>query len=216
MPPPKEPMAKVRYFWRKDPAYKVLMIALSVVLAAGLVFVSLISNALMRNPKLFTADATISQSLPTVVVPIGTVDLRPTFPPPGGGKGTGSSSQPPAQGTPALQPTSTDQTGQGGQLTLDITSIPNRVLNNSIVDVSVNASQPDISVSLVVLYSTLPYRATAGPAITDGNGDAILSWSVSVVAFGRHTQAMVYAVASDQNGQQVQSQPVTVQITSGG
>jgi hypothetical protein len=216
-PPPKQPVDRLRYYWRKDPSYKVFMIAIGMVLIAGLIFVSLVSNALLRNPKLFALDNTLSQTPPTGVVPLGTVDLRPTFPPPGGGKGTGSSSQPPSQSTPALQPTTVQASPQpGGPLTVQITSIPNRVFNNSIVDVSVNTNLPNVTVDLVALYTVPPYRAVVGPVTTDGSGNATLSWSVSVYIFGSRTQASVYAVAKDQNGQRVQSQAVNVQITRAG
>jgi len=217
--PPKQPMARLRYYWRKDPSYKVLMIAIGMILIAGLIFVSLVSNALLRNPKLFALDNTLSQTPPTGVVPVGTVDLRPTFPPPGGGKGTGNSSQPPAQSTPALQPTTVQPSPfpqPGGPLTVQITSIPNRVFTNSIVEVSVNTNLPNVTVVLVALYTAPPYRAVVGPVTTDGSGNATLSWSVSVYIFGSRTQATVYAVAKDQNGQRVQSQAVNVQITRSG
>ncbi len=36
---PKSTLARLAYYWQKDPAYKVLMIAMVVVLLAGIVFV---------------------------------------------------------------------------------------------------------------------------------------------------------------------------------
>src|SRR5438477_13085706 len=62
MPPPKAPLARLRYFWHKDPAYKVLMIAIGAVLVAGLVFASLLSDTLLRNPNLFAMNNTFSQN----------------------------------------------------------------------------------------------------------------------------------------------------------
>jgi hypothetical protein len=219
-PPPKQPIDRLRHYWQKDPAYKVFMIAIGMVLVASLVFVSLVSSALVRNPKLFALNNTVSQTPPTGVAPASTVDLRPTFPPPGGGIGTGSSSQPPAQSTPELQSTPTVQLSPspqtGGPLTVQITSIPNHVSNNSVVPVSVNTNLPNITVVLVALYRVAPYRDVVGPLTTDGNGDATFSWSVSVFIFGNSTQATVYAVAKDQNGQRAQSQAVIVQISRGG
>src|SRR5580700_10836380 len=44
-PLPAKPVAKLRYFWGKDPAYKVLMIAIGVVVVAGIVSLSLVSLA---------------------------------------------------------------------------------------------------------------------------------------------------------------------------
>src|SRR2546430_10063616 len=84
--PPMQPIDRLRYYWQKDPAYKVLMIAIAVVVIAAIVFASLVSNAMLRNSH-STANNSISQNPPTVV-PTGTVDLRPTFSAPIGGSGT--------------------------------------------------------------------------------------------------------------------------------
>lgn len=216
--PPKNPFARLGYFWSKDPAYKVLMIAIGAVLIAGLFSVSLVSGAMLHNPNFFTLNSRFSQLPPTSVVPTGTVNLRPTFPPPAGGQGSNTSSQPPTQGTPALQPTANDtptvQPTQGGQLTVQITGIPQHVMNNSTVDVVVNASEANVDVMLDVRYTAPPFRDFAGPSTTDANGNAIIPWSVAVSRFGGFggVQATVVAVARDQNGQQAESQPVVVDI----
>lgn len=221
-PPPRQPVAKLRYYWQKDPAYKVLMIAIAMVMVAGLIFVSLISNMLLRNPNFLAIDSTTSSL--TAVVPTGTVDLHPAFPPPNGGNGSTSSSQPPAHSTPILQPTPnatstaslpTPTPGEGS-LTVTITSIPVRVSNNRTVNVGVNTSLPNVTVAIVVFYTVPPFRYLSSPTITNGSGDASLSWSVSIITYGRHTQAMVYAIAKDQNGQKAQSQAVAVQVNSSG
>src|SRR5947209_13557473 len=137
--PPKDPLARVMYFWRKDPAYKVLIVAVGLILVAGLLFVSLVTSAM--NSNFFKPGNTSSQVPPVGVTPSGTVDLRPAFAAPGGGQGSSTSSQPPAQTTPALQPT-VDTTpitqvsptpDQGGALEVQITDIPNRVRNGSVV-----------------------------------------------------------------------------------
>ena len=214
--PPKGPLARLGYFWRKDAAYKVLMIAVGMVFIAGLLFISLFGGTLLHNP--FGLNSTFSQ-IPPTVLPSGTVDLRPTFAPPGGGHGSSTSSQPPTQGTPALQPTAnstpTVQPTQGGTLTVQIIGIPHHVTNNSVVQVVVNASEPDVSVVLEVRYNVPPFRASAGPSTTDANGNAIIPWSVMVFKFGG-AEAEVVAVATDQNGQEAQSDPVVVQIAGFG
>ena len=215
-PPPKGPFARLGYFWRKDPAHKVLILAVGVMLIAGLLSVSLVSGAVLHNPNFFSLNSAFSQVPPTAIVPTGTVDLRPTFPPPAGGQGSGSSSQPPAQGTPTLQPTiSSSPTAQptsgNGILTLQITDLPHHVMNNSVVNVGVNASEPNVSVTLYISYNAPPYRGSAGPSITDGSGNASIAWSVAVFKFGG-ARAVVVAIARDSNGQQAQSQPVTVGI----
>lgn len=212
-PVPKGAVARLTYYWRKDPAYKVLIIAMAAVLVAGMVFVSLASTAFVGNA--FTSRS--SQNPPTGANPTGTVDLRPSFPTPGGGSGGNQSSQPPMQSTPALQPTNTGQAsptpGGGGTLTVQITSIPSQVTNGSRVNVGVNTSEPGVSVLLVIRYNVAPSRATAGPQISDSDGNATISWFVFVYGPGQKSvQATVYAVATDQNGQRAKSQSVTVQV----
>jgi len=216
--PPKDPFARLIYFWRKDPAYKVLIIAVGLVLIAGLLSFSLVSRAM--NPNFFKLNSTSPQAPPTGVTPSGTVDLRPAFPSPGGGQGSSTSSQPPAESTPALQPTvdntqSSPTPGQGGTLTVQITGIPNRVQNGSVVDVGVSTNEANVTVELYVVYSAPPYRDFAGPHMTDDGGNATIPWSVSVYKIGG-ARATVVAIARDQNGQQAQSQPVSVQIAGFG
>lgn len=215
-PVPRDVFARVTYYWRKDSAYKVLMVAMVVVLIAGIVFVSLASAAFFGNSSSPTASSS-PQTIPTGVNPTGTVDLRPNFPTPGGGSGSSQSSQPPLRQTPSLQPTNSDQSsptpGNGGSLTVQFTNIPTQVANGSRVQVGVNTSEPGATVTLVVRYNVQPYRATAGPAMTDGNGDATLSWFVFVFVSGQKSaQATVYVAATDQNGQHARSQAVNVQI----
>ncbi|MGH2482015.1 MAG: hypothetical protein ACRDHW_20390, partial [Ktedonobacteraceae bacterium] len=152
-PLPQTPLAKLRYFWGKDPAYKVLVIAISAVVIAGLLLLSLVSSTLLHNTKLFAMGNSFSPAPPTGVTPIGTVDTHPTFPPPAGGTGSGTSSQPPAQSTVVLQPTVDSTATTGGQLTVSISGVPGRVHNNSVVNVSVNTSEPNVTVELVVRYT---------------------------------------------------------------
>ena len=216
--PPKDPLARLIYFWRKDPAYKVLIIAVGLVLIAGLLFFSLVSRAM--NPNFFKLNSTSPQAPPTAVTPSGTVDLRPAFPSPGGGQGSSTSSQPPAQSTPALQPTidntqSSPTPGQGGTLTVQITDIPNHVQNGSVVDVGVSTHEANVTVELYVVYNAPPERGFAGPRMTDDGGNTSIPWSVSVYKTGG-ARAIVVAIARDQNGQQAQSQPVSVQIVGFG
>ncbi len=209
--------AKLAFYWHKDPAYKVLMIAMTAVLVAGVVFVSLASAALLGNSNLFSASYT-PQVVPKGTGPTG-VNPHPTFAPPGGGIGTNQqSSQPPLQPTPALQPTNpTDQQtptpAAGGALTVQFTNIPSQVSNGSYVRVGVNTGEPNVTVELVIRYSGQGGRSTAGPVMSDSNGDATIPWYVLTYGFGRkNVQAYVYAVATDQNGQSSRSQTVTVQV----
>jgi len=219
-PAPKGAISKLTYYWRKDPAYKVLIIALAMVLIASVVFVSLASAAFSGNPN--SSASSVAQNPSPPAKATGTVDLRPTFPNPAGGNGTNQSSQPPLYQTPSLPSTSptaqaSPTQGNGGTLNVQITNIPAVVNNGSIVNVGVNTSEPGTDVLLVIRYDVPPNRATAGPATTDGGGNATISWSVFVYSFRQRTvQATVYAVATDQNGQQARSQDANVQVNAGG
>ena len=219
---PKDIGARLAFYWRKDPAYKVLMIAMTMVLLAGIVFVTLASAAFLGNSSLLASTSSSPQAIPKGANPTGVVDLRPTFSTPGGGSGSNQNdSQPQMQPTPALQPTSAVQSsptpGGGGTLTVQITSIPSQVINGSNVIVGVNTSEPGVSVLLVIRYSVLGGRSTAGPQMTDGNGNASIPWFVYTFGFGhKAVYAYVYALATDQNGQQAKSQTVPVQVLTGG
>ena len=215
---PKGVGARLAFYWHKDPAYKVLMIATTMVLIAGIIFVSLASAAFLGNSSFVASTSSTPQAIPKGSNPTGTVNLRPTFPAPGGGSGTNQqSSQPPVQSTPALQPTSTGQpsptAGGGGTLNVQFTSLPHQVKNGSYVSVGVNTGEPGVNVELVIRYSSQGGRSTAGPQTTDSNGNASIPWFVYTFGFGqKNVQAFVYAFATDQNGQTARSQTVPVQI----
>ena len=216
-PPPRSPFAKLVYFWRKDPAYKVLIIAVAMVVIAGLLLTTLATNTLLHGFGGLASGGSGVQSPGGTGQPVATVDNKPTFPTPGGGHGSTVTSQPPMQSTPNLQPSATSQPtttpGPQGGLTVQITSIPNRVRNNTAVDVGVTTNGANLQVSLQIIYTALPYRSFAGPVITDNNGNAHIRWSVNVYAFSNRTvTATVYAVVRDQNGQTVRSQPAYVLV----
>ena len=215
-PAPQKVLPKLAWYWRKDPAYKVFMIAIAMVVVASIVFVSLVSAALFGHTS---SGASLSQTPPAKVTPTGKVDLRPTFPKPTGGNGTSQSSQPPAQSTPVVGPTAqpTGTVQSGGQLTLQITGYPSTVANNSTVPITVSTNQPGITVYLQIHYNATSLRNTAGPGTTDGNGNVTIPWTVSVFSFGRkNVQATVLAIGIDQNGQRVYSPQVVIQVLLNG
>jgi len=215
-PPPRSPFAKLVYFWRKDPAYKVLMIAVVMVVIASLLLTTLATTSLLHGFGGLASGGSGVQNPGGTAQLVGTVDNKPTFPTPGGGHGSTVTSQPPVQSTPNLQPTSPPQPTPGpqGGLTVQITSIPNRVRNNTAVDVGVTTNGANLQVSLQITYTALPYRSLAGPVTTDNNGNANIRWSVNVYAFSNRTvTATVYAIVRDQNGQTVRSQPAYVLVT---
>ncbi len=213
-PAPKKILPRLAWYWRKDPAYKVFMIALVMVVVASVVLVSLAGASLFGRSS---SGASLSQTPPSKVAPGGPVDLHPTFPTPSGGHGSGQSSQPPAQNTPSIGSTDTGTvqptTQPGGQLSVQITNYPAIVMNNSTVDITVYTNQPGISVYLQIRYNVPPSRAYAGPGTTDANGNATIPWTVFVSSFGRkNAQATLTAIATDQNGQHVSSDPVVIQV----
>lgn len=217
-PAPKKVLPKLAWYWRKDPAYKVFMIAIAMVVVACIVFASLVSAALFGRSS---SSVSLSQTPPAKVTPRGTVDLHPTFPKPVGGNGTGQSSQPPAQNTPSLGPTATAQptvtTQPGGPLTLQITGYPSTVANNSTVPITVSTNQPGVTVYLQIRYTGSPQRPFAGPGTTDANGNVTIPWTVSVFTFNRrNVQATLTAIGIDQNGHRVNSPPVVVQVLLNG
>jgi hypothetical protein len=221
-PVPAGVKAKLAFYWHKDPAYKVLMIAMTMVLVAGVVFVSLASAAILGNSNFFASSYT-PQSIPKGTDPTGVVNLRPTFPAPGGGSGTNQqSSLPPLRPTPVIQATNptnqqTPTPGGGGTLNVHFTSIPQQVTNGSYVSVGVNTGEPGATVELVIHYSGQAGHSTAGPQVSDSNGDATIPWFVYTYGYGqRNTQAYVYAIATDQNGQRMRSQTVVVQVLTKG
>jgi hypothetical protein len=215
---PTELLPKIIYYWRKDPAYKVFMIAIGLVVLAAIVFASLGSATLLGKPT----SSSITTNPPTGLAPKGTVDLRPTFTKPNGGSGSGQTSQPPAQGTTTIinvtpsptasltpQPT---QPGQGGPLTLAITSYPPTVTSGTRVDITISTNQPGVTVSLEVRSNAQPRNYIAGSATTDANGNATISWFVFFIGTTHKVTATLTAIAQDQQGQQVASNPVTVQV----
>ncbi len=207
-------LEKFWYLVRKDPAYRLLLIAVVMVLISSIIFVSFASSLFFAPPQ---------SSLPpgpagTTVV--GTVDLRPTFPPPHGGQGSTASSQPPKHATPVLtnNQNTTPQTPPppGGALSIQITGLPGQVFNNTTVSVTVTTNQPGVTVRLVVQYNVAPGFFSSGAQTTDGGGTATLSWRIRVLGTRNTATARVIAIAQDQNGQQAISPAVTVQIVTGG
>lgn len=212
---PQNPFTKLKYLWRSDPAYKVLMVSIATVLVASLVFVTI--GGIVFAQASFGNTNTLARTNPQ-----SPTDMHPTFPTPSGGQGSTSSSQPPQNPTPILQdnppitlPTDPTLTIGGGQPTLEITTIPQQVHNNTTVQVGVTANMADMSVHLQVIYNALPGTFISGTVMTDGNANATLTWNVHVMTLTtttRNITAHVVAVGQGPDGQQVSSQPVTVQI----
>lgn len=207
--------SRLYQLWRKDPAYTVLSLAITLVIIASLTFVVLGAHALLggNNGSLWSSAQTQHPAAPTVS---GTVDNKPSFPTPNSNKGSSSSSQPKAGPTPNLQPTPTAPSDQG-TLSVQIVSIPNVVRNNTRVLVIVQTSEPGVSVRLQVTYDAAPFFYNSNTRTTSGDGTASLTWNVRVLSAGGNggngVQATVIVTATDRNGQQAVSQPATVMVT---
>ena len=115
-------------------------------------------------------------------------------------------------------PSQTPSTGRvatsAPALTVQIISISDHVENGTMVPVKIQTSQPDLSVRLQATYQVPPFSSTTGPKTTDGAGRATIDWPVNVSSFEGNTQSTVTVVATNQNGQQVMSNPVTVTIAN--
>ncbi len=215
------PVSKLGALWRADPAYKVLIVAAVTVLISGIIFAAFLVNTFAQQTK-STSQAVISSKATTTAPTTPPINTPPAFPTPSGGQGsTQGSSQPPKSAPvvlPTLTPSSANQqptqapTNQN--LQLQITDIPQQVSNNSDVQVTVMANQPGVFVHLQVTFDNSLITNTAGPQQTDGNGNVTLDWHVSDISFKQNFVARITAIATDQNGQTVQSQTVSVQVSN--
>lgn len=196
---------------RKEPAYFVLTLAIALVLITSIIFVALGASVFFNNNgQQWNSSQTEREPGQT---PSGTVDAKPSFPTPASNQGSNQSSQPAAGPQPTFQPSPTTQ----GPLSVQITSIPNVVHNNTRVHVVVQTSEPNVDVRLQVTYDVVPFFYAVSGHTTDGNGNATLPWNIRVFlnnTFNQSAQATVTVIATDQQGQQATSQPVSVIVTA--
>ena len=192
---PASPLARLSHLWKKDPAYRVLLIAISIVLFSSLICGILLANALSQ-PTTQGTGTNPQQGIHVASTPAPTPTPIPTP-------------------TPTPIPTPTPVTGP---LIVQITNIPNRVQDNTIVRVGVSTGVSGTIVHLSVIYNYpgLPFSNTTNtqPQNTDDQGHVNLSWRVQALRLGRTVTAQVTAIAEDQQGQQRTSPPVTVQIST--
>lgn len=215
--------------WRSDPAYKILALALGVVLIIGIIFAIIAGNVFA---SMFRQGGTAANG-PTGPIPQSTGALNSTLPTPTVNQSSSSNTPPAMTPTPIVQPTATPfptptpaptptvpptpTPTPSGTFTLQITHIPATVHNYNTVPVDVVASQGGVNVKLVISYNASPGSATVGPQKTNANGDVTLYWFV-MVRQDEHTPvtAQITAIAYTQDGQQVSSPTVTVQIRNFG
>ncbi|HLG75836.1 MAG TPA: hypothetical protein VKX46_05445 [Ktedonobacteraceae bacterium] len=205
--PEGSPLAKIGYLWRSDPAYKVLMIAIAVIILSGIVGLVLIGNLLASGGP---SGQPSSSGAPSAVAPNATPTPTATSQP----TATPTPTPTPVQNTPTptevVQPTPTPTPVANAPLSVQIVNVPSQVKNGTTVPVTVSASQPGVTIRLLITYSTLgSYFNRSMQA--DSAGNATFSWSVQVYT-KTTASAHLIAVAQDQSGHVAQSQPVTVQV----
>jgi hypothetical protein len=88
------------------------------------------------------------------------------------------------------------------------------VNNNTNVPVTVTANQPGVNTQLIVTYDLVSdiFKSQVQP--TGSDDSVVLTWHVGLVKslLGSLLNAHVTAVATDQNGKQVQSPSIEVQV----
>ena len=111
-------------------------------------------------------------------------------------------------------PTATSVPAQTSQVTVRVSSVPDPVHNGTTVNVSITTNPGGISIQLVVTYSSWQKGFTSAQQATDGNGQATVSWSISIPPghLKDAATATLVAVANDQKGGQVTSSPLQVQV----
>ncbi|GCF07499.1 hypothetical protein [Dictyobacter arantiisoli] len=222
--PPGGPHVKLAALWKRDPAYKVLFVAIGVILLSSIVGVALLGNAFMHGSSSPQQQADIPT---TTTTPTGTAT-------PATGQAAGAQATATIQATAMPTPTPTPQVtptpvpsptpqpsptaNPNTPLSVQITSIPTTVNNHTTVSVSVS-SIPGATVWLTITTNANPPYITTAEQPTDGNGNAVIAWQINdkaYIGFIRTATASVVAVARGANGQQLNSQPQTVKIHLGG
>jgi len=209
---------KLLHLWQKDPAYKVLFIAIGVVLTSTIVSIALLAgfiNQLAPSPT------------PVVSLP-ARLQVTPTLAPPPTPQPTATSTPVPTpMPTPtpiiivtpapiATAPTIIAPTpNPDGKLTVQINDLPAQINNNVMLPVKVTTNQPGATVSLFVTYSAVPLLYTSDPQTTDATGTTTFSWNVHERTFSPFTRmvaANITAVVHYQGRPQATSQTVTIHI----
>ena len=214
---PRGLFAKLGYLWRKDPAYKVLMVAIGTVLISSIVCAALIGN-MLNQPKQAPATALDPANTPAATAapaPTTASTLTPTpISQPTPAPAVQPTTPPVAPTAPA--PTPSPAVQSTGPLSVQLTNVPAQAKNNSNVSVGVTTNVPGATVRLVVTYTPALGFANGNPKVTDANGNATFSWHIRLFSFrgaGNSATAHIVAFAQDQHGHVAQSQPVDVQVS---
>ena len=185
------PHKKLLHLWQKDPAYKVLFIAIGVVLASTIVSIALLAgfiNQLAPSPTPVASLPLHPQATPTLAPspspqPTATPIPQPTPTP---------TPTPIVVVTPAPVVTApaiiAPTPNPDGKLTVQINDLPAQINNNVMVPVKVTTNQPGATISLFVTYSAVPLLYTSDPQTTDATGTTTFSWNVHERTFSPFTR----------------------------
>ncbi|GAC1361397.1 MAG: hypothetical protein NVS2B12_03070 [Ktedonobacteraceae bacterium] len=215
--PPAGPLhTRLAYLWRKDPAYKVLFIAIGVVLISSIVCVTLLAGFVTQlAPPPTSLSSTRSQATPTAITAptsqaTATQAAEPT-PIPTPTAVMLATPEPIATAPVIIQSTP----NPGEKLTVQIGTLPEQINNNTTIPITVSTNRAGATVFLSVIYSAIPLFYASGPQTTDANGSATFSWTIHERTFSPFTRmisASITAMARDQDNQQASSPTVTVHI----
>ncbi len=212
---PSNPIARIGHLWKNDPAYRVLFIAISVVLLSSLtcfaVFASMFNqpSSSHNTPGNGTnTQQAVNAGGTSTSSPTSAVTPTPT---------SVSTSTP----TPAPTPTPVSVSLTSVQITSNLGTVK----NNTTVPVNVTTDGGSgVTVHLSIVYKYDPPFPTGStttatdPQVTDTQGQATILWKVDAfsggVPPGVTVTAQVTAIAQDQQGHAVQSTPVTVKVSN--
>lgn len=197
-----------------DPVYRFLYISIALVIVACIVIIMLVGPTLMS----ILAQTSSSSTINGLSGSKGNSNPHSTAPSSGGGHNSTPTSQPSINATPTAVPTLAATATPTGivtstALTVQITSVPQFIGNNTNVMVNVLTNQPNSTVQLFVIYNASPIFYKSQPQETDGSGLAAIPWHVHVVSRGNIVTAHLYVTARDPSGQQATSTQVIVQIS---
>jgi hypothetical protein len=199
-PQPTNPATGPGRSWKNDPVYRILFIAIGVVLLSTLTCVVVLA-AMYNEPSPQNAQKGEQNTQKTAVVNISIPTPTPEPTP-----------------TPTPEPTPTP-IPVAGPLTVEITNIPQQVQdgrNGTTVSVDVT-SNPGVTAFLSITYTIggVPFSSTRTQSEnTNDQGNATLSWKVQAFPRGTTVTAQVTATAQDNQGNQAKSKTVKVTINS--
>ncbi|QBD80983.1 hypothetical protein EPA93_35450 [Ktedonosporobacter rubrisoli] len=190
---------------RTDRSYLIFLLALVLAIISGFILINFVTSIYAQ----ITTPAMQHEVMPqdVKVTPAGTIDIRPTFPPPSGGKGSNESSQPSGSSSGGKK----DISLQGKQ-SLHILDLPSSVQGGTTVTVHVTGGEPNTDVKLLLDYGAQSTLSVSAAQTFQADGSAQLTWHVPDLQSSSAVSAHITAIGQDQSGATVISQTVEIQI----